>query len=64
MALLEMERDCRKPKPDDTVLLNPETGKRLDRPRLYKRLLGVGRRAGVSKARARIGLETHSPSIC
>jgi site-specific recombinase XerD len=51
LALLEMERDKRNPKPEDTVLLNPETGKKLDRPRLYKRLLCVGKRAGVSNAR-------------
>lgn len=51
LALLEMERDRRSPKPEDTVLLNPETGKKLDRPRLYKRLVATGNRAGVSNAR-------------
>ncbi|HWC19685.1 MAG TPA: tyrosine-type recombinase/integrase [Terriglobales bacterium] len=43
----------RKPKPEDTVLLNPETGKKLDRPRLYKRLVTIGKSAGVSNARPR-----------
>jgi len=51
LALLEMERDKRKPEPDDTVLLNPATGKKLSRPRLYNRLLSVGKRAGVANAR-------------
>lgn len=51
LALLEMERDKRQPNPDDTVLLNPDTGKKLDRPRLYKRLVAIGKRAGVANAR-------------
>ena len=51
LALLEMEREKRNPRPDDTVLLNPETGKRLDRPRLYKRLVAIGNHAGVANAR-------------
>lgn len=44
---LEVERDRRKPEPEDRVLLNPATGKPLTRPRLYERTLAVGRRAGV-----------------
>jgi integrase len=51
LALLEMERDRRQPNPDDTVLLSPDTGRKLTRPRLYHRLLAVGKRAGVINAR-------------
>jgi integrase len=44
---LEVERDRRKPEPWERVLLNPATGKPLTRPRLYERMLALGRRAGV-----------------
>jgi integrase len=44
---LETVRDLRKPQPEDRVLLNPSTGKPLTRPRLYERMLCLGRRAGV-----------------
>jgi len=44
---LETERDSRKPKPIDHVLLNPLTGQPLTRPRLYQRMVALGRRAGV-----------------
>ena len=44
---LETERDRRKPQPEDRVLLNPGTGTPLTRPRLYERMLALGRRAGV-----------------
>lgn len=44
---LEIERDCRCAKPEDRVLLNPATAKPLTRPRLYQRIVALGRRAGV-----------------
>lgn len=44
---LEVERDRRNPQPEDRVLWNPANGKPLTRPRLYQRMLAVGRRAGV-----------------
>src|SRR5579871_4838042 len=44
---LELERDRRKPKPENHVLLNPATGRPLTRPRLYERMLALGRRAEV-----------------
>ena len=47
---LEAERDRRGPQPEDRVLLNPATGQPLTRPRLYQRMLAVGRRAGVLDA--------------
>ncbi len=47
---LEAERDRRDPQPEDRVLLNPATGQPLTRPRLYQRMLAVGRRAGVLDA--------------
>ena len=48
--VLEAERDRRGPQPEDRVLLNPATGQPLTRPRLYQRMLAVGRRAGVLDA--------------
>ncbi len=45
---LEAERDGRKAQPTDRVLLNPVTGQPLTRPRLYQRMVALGRRAGVS----------------
>lgn len=44
---LEAERDRRNAQPTDRVLLNPTTGKPLTRPRLYQRMVALGRRAGV-----------------
>jgi integrase len=47
---LQAEHDKRKPKPGDVVLLNPATGTALRRPRLYARMLALGKRAGVPHA--------------
>lgn len=47
---LEAERMRRDPKPLDRVLWNPATGKPLTRPRLYERIVALGRRAGVPHA--------------
>jgi len=47
---LEVEHDRREPEPDDRVLLNPETNRPLTRPRLYHRMLALGRRAEVLDA--------------
>jgi integrase len=47
---LETERERRNPQPADPVLLNPFTGTPLTRPRLYERMLALGRRAGVPNA--------------
>jgi len=44
---LEVERDRRAPQPEDRVLVNPSTGEPLTRPRLYQRMVAVGRRGGV-----------------
>ena len=44
---LETERDQRGPNLEDRVLMNPVTYKPLTRPRLYERILALGRRAGV-----------------
>ncbi len=50
LAVLEMERDKRNPEPDDHVLLHPQTKASLSRPRLYQRILSLGKRAGVPGA--------------
>ncbi len=47
---LEVEQEKRKPAPNDRVLINPETGKPLTRPGLYRRMVALGRRAGVPNA--------------
>jgi integrase len=47
---LEAEYASRKPQASDRVLLNPSTGKPLTRPRLYHRMLALGKRAGVLNA--------------
>lgn len=47
---LEAERERRKPEPSHRVLLNPATGKPLTRPRLYHRMLALGKRANVADA--------------
>ena len=44
---LEVEHDQRHPQPEDRVLINPETGRPLSRMTLYKRMLAIGRSAGV-----------------
>jgi site-specific recombinase XerD len=50
MFLLDAERQRKKPRPTDRVLINPVTGKALTRPRLYQRMTALGSRAGVSHA--------------
>jgi integrase/recombinase XerC/integrase/recombinase XerD len=47
---LEAERERRNPLPESRVLLNPSNGKALTRPRLYERVVALGRRAGVLRA--------------
>lgn len=47
---LQIEYQHRSPAPYDCVLLNPLTQKPLSRPRLYERILALGRRAGVLNA--------------
>ena len=47
---LEAERDKRNPQLEDRVLLNPETNRPLTRPRLYEKMLSLGRRAAVLDA--------------
>lgn len=47
---LEAERDKRNPNPWEPVLLNPETGKQFTRPRLYCRMMALGKRAGVANS--------------
>ena len=47
---LEGERERRNPLPMDRILLNPSTGTPLSRPRLYERMLALGKRAGVANA--------------
>jgi integrase len=48
--LLEAEYERITPQPSDRVLMNPATGKPLTRPRLYQRMLALGKRAGVTNA--------------
>ena len=45
---LEAARDSRKAQPLDRALVNPVKGQPLTRPRLYQRMVSLGRRAGVS----------------
>jgi len=47
---LETEYLRRSPKPHDRVLLNPSVGTPLQRPRLYARILALGKRTGVGHA--------------
>jgi integrase len=47
---LETEKDRRQPDCCARVLVNPQTGKPMTRPRLYQRMLALGKRAGVSDA--------------
>jgi integrase/recombinase XerD len=50
--LFALETACveRRPQPSDHVLLNPETGGPMSRPRLYERIKALGERAGVNRA--------------
>ena len=45
---LETERDKLSPRPNDRILLNPATGRPLTRPGLYRRMLALGKRAGIA----------------
>jgi integrase len=47
-----LEAACaeRRPNPSDHILLNPETGRPMMRPRLYQRIRVLGDRAGVTRA--------------
>ena len=47
---LESEHERRKPQSSDRVLVNPQTGTPMTRPRLYQRMLALGRRADVAGA--------------
>jgi integrase len=50
---LEAERDRRQPQPDERILINPGNrgkGQPMTRPRLYQRMLALGKRAGVPEA--------------
>jgi integrase len=60
---LEVERDRRKPHPDNCVLINPATGKRLTRPRPYERMVALGRRAGVLGAHPHRFQDTYSVDL-
>jgi integrase len=50
LFLLEAEHARRNPSVEERVLLNPNTGKPYTRPRLYERMLALGRRAEVLDA--------------
>ena len=47
---LEAEFAKRNPRTGDHVLLNPDTGRPMSRPRLYERMLALGQRAEVTRA--------------
>lgn len=47
---LEAEQTRRKPGPRERVLINPATNRPLTRPGLYRRMLALGKRAGVADA--------------
>jgi integrase len=47
---LETERDRRLPQLGERLLVNPATSTSMTRPRLYQRMLSLGKRAGVSDA--------------
>jgi integrase len=47
---LEAEWGRLKPEPSTQVLLNPATGTQMTRPRLYQKMLALGKRAGVAGA--------------
>jgi integrase len=50
---LEAERERRMPQGDERILVNPRTGEPMTRPRLYQRMLALGKRAEVSDAHPR-----------
>ncbi len=50
MFALESDHGRRRPQPTDRVLLNPSTRSPLTRPRLYQRMVALGKRAGVTNA--------------
>ena len=50
MFAIEAESNSRKPKSTDRVLMNPRTATIMTRPRLYQRMLALGKRAGVANA--------------
>ena len=52
MFALEAERDRRQPEAGERMLLNPETSEPMTRPRLYHRMMTLGKRAGVPGASA------------
>lgn len=47
---LETEHERLKPQPGDRVLTNPHTDAVMTRPRLYQRMLSLGKRAGVTRS--------------
>ncbi len=47
---LEADFQRRSPSPEDRVLLNPATSRPMTRPRLYARIVSLGKRAGVADA--------------
>jgi integrase len=47
---LEAEHQQRRPELSNRVLLNPTTSSVMTRPRLYQRILALGKRAGVANA--------------
>ena len=51
LSALEAEKARRNPAPTEKVLTNPLTGGIRSQPRLYQRLLALGKRAGVVNAR-------------
>ncbi|HEX8838554.1 MAG TPA: tyrosine-type recombinase/integrase [Candidatus Acidoferrum sp.] len=46
----EAERDRRQPRRDERILVNPYTKEAMKRPRLYQRMVSLGKRAGVPDA--------------
>jgi integrase len=47
---LESEHAKRKPNPTERVLINPATNRPMNRPTLYRRVVALGKRAGVADA--------------
>jgi len=47
---LEAEGDKRAPQAEERILVNPRTGKAMTRPRLYQRMLALGKRAAIPDA--------------
>jgi hypothetical protein len=50
VVALELERDRRNALPGDRVLLNPTTGGRFTRKKIYAHMTAFGRRSAVSNA--------------